>query len=179
MSTDPERHVLVEGKFIRAVTKRHWEWVERTNTAGAAVIAAVTADRCLVLVEQYRIPVESRVVELPAGLVGDDAGCHGEEQAAAARRELLEETGYQADRLEYLTEGPASSGLASEIFTLFLAHRARKVAPGGGEGAEEIEVHVVPLDLIDDWLVERRRQGRMLDSKIYTALYFINRRGIG
>ena len=95
-----------------------WEWVERVNATGAAVIAAVTDDRRLVLVEQYRVPMGQRVIDLPAGLVGDEPGGAHEPMIEAARRELLEETGYEADRLDCVVSGPASPGLTTEVYTL-------------------------------------------------------------
>lgn len=176
MSHDRQPRLLYEGRFLRLVAKDGWEWVERVNTTGAVVIAAVTEAGQLVLTEQYRIPLAARVIELPAGLVGDVAGTEQEEMAEAARRELLEETGYQADRLEFLTEGPSSAGLATEVYSLFLARRARRVAPGGGEGAEDIQVHVVPLENVHAWLAERRQGGVLVDPKVYTGLYFATRR---
>ena len=93
--TDNQRRVLAEGKYLRLVAESGWEWVERLNASGAAVIAALTDDRRLVLVEQYRIPLHARVLDLPAGLVGDEPGAAGEAMIDAARRELFEETGYE------------------------------------------------------------------------------------
>jgi len=86
MKNNEPRRVLCEGRFARLVAQNGWEWVERTNTSGAVVIVAVTPDRQLVLVEQYRIPLARRVVELPAGLAGDAADSRHEELAEAAHR---------------------------------------------------------------------------------------------
>lgn len=166
--------VLAEGRFARLVAHNGWEWVERVNASGAVVVVALTDDRRLILVEQHRIPLNRRVVELPAGLVGDDAA-PGEDIVHAARRELLEETGYQADTLEYLAEGPSSAGLAAEVYALFFARGARRVGPGGGDDSEDIQVHLVPLDEADAWLDARRRQGVMVDPKVYAGLYFAGR----
>ena len=138
-----------EGRFLRLLSHRGWEWVERTNTSAAVVIAAITAERQLVLVEQYRIPLGRRVIELPAGLVGDLAETKEEDMIEAARRELLEETGYEAATIDALLDGPSSSGLTNEVFTLLLARNARRVGPGGGDATEDIRVHVAPLDAID------------------------------
>jgi ADP-ribose pyrophosphatase len=177
MKTDrhQSRRVLAEGRFARLVAQDGWEWVERVNASGAVVIVAVTGDRQLVLVEQYRIPLGRRVIELPAGLVGDrvDEACEGLEQAA--RRELLEETGYRATGLAFLAEGPSSAGLAAEIYALFLARHVDRVAPGGGDSCEDIQVHVVALDEADAWLEAKRRAGVMVDPKVYAGLYFAAR----
>lgn len=166
------RRVIAEGRFVRLVAQDGWEWVDRTNTSGAVVIVAVTAERELVLVEQYRIPVGARVIELPAGLAGDTPGSQHEVLAEAARRELLEETGFEAGPMEYLVEGPSSAGLANEVYALFLARDVRRVAPGGGDAGENIQVQVVPLDQADAWLEARRREGVMVDPRVYAGLYF-------
>ena len=166
------RRVMAEGKFARLVAQDGWEWVERTNSLAAAVIVAVTKDRKLLLVEQYRIPFAGRVIELPAGLAGDVAGSEDEPIAEAARRELLEETGYQAAQIEYLTEGPSTAGLANETYTLFLASGAEKVAPGGGAEGEDILVHAIPLAEVPAWLQSRRQQGLYVDPRVYAGLYF-------
>jgi ADP-ribose pyrophosphatase len=178
MKTDSRESplVLAEGRFARLVAKDGWEWVDRVNATGAVVIVATTHDNQLVLVEQFRIPLDRRVIELPAGLVGDGAGDPLENLADAARRELLEETGYQADQLEYLAEGPSSAGLASEVYTLFLARQARRIGPGGGDGSEDIQVHVISLADADAWLEKKRCDGTMVDPKVYAGLYFATHR---
>ena len=164
--------VLGQGRFARLLSYCGWEWVERTNTSAAAVIVAITPERQLLLVEQYRIPLGRRVIELPAGLVGDLAENRQEGMMEAARRELLEETGYDAGAIGYLLEGPTTPGLANEVYTLLMARDVRKVGPGGGDSTEDIRVHLVPLDGIEAWLESKRHKGLMVSPKIYTALYF-------
>ena len=176
MDREPSRQVLAEGRFARLVAQNGWEWVERVNTSGAVVIVPVTREGQIVLVEQYRIPLGRQVIELPAGLVGDSAGIEHEGFVEAARRELLEETGYEAAHLEYLAEGPSSAGLATEVYALFLARDVHRVGPGGGDHSESIQVHVVPLDQTDGWLEAKRQAGVMVDPKIYAGLYFAGRR---
>src|SRR4051794_7804257 len=91
---------LHTGKFLALVKEGQWEYAERTNATGAAIIVAVTDEQKLLLVEQYRIPVHVRTIELPAGIIGDDPGNGDEAHAEAARRELAEETGYEAGHIE-------------------------------------------------------------------------------
>ncbi|MEN6406908.1 MAG: NUDIX hydrolase [Thermoguttaceae bacterium] len=170
------RRTLAEGRFVRLVAANGWEWVERVNASGAVVLVAVTENAELLLVEQFRIPLGRRVIELPAGLVGDASGREREDPAEAARRELLEETGYQADSLEFLLDGPSSAGLAAEVYALFLARNVRRAASGGGDGSEDIQVHRVPLGEVEAWLDVKRQSGVMVDPKVYAGLYFAERR---
>lgn len=166
---------LHAGKFLTLVKEGHWEYADRTNATGAAIIVAVTEERKLLLVEQYRIPVHARTIELPAGIIGDEPGSSDEAHAEAARRELIEETGFEAGRIEALTHGPSSSGLTSETVTLFLATQLRRVGAGGGVAHEGITVHEVPLVHVHSWLEATARSGVLVDPKVYAGLYFIGR----
>ena len=175
MNVPGQRRVLGEGRFVRLVAEDHWEWTERLNISGAVMIVAVTEARELVMVEQYRIPLHARVIELPAGLAGDGPATAGEPLANAAHRELVEETGYEADAMEYLADGPTSAGMTSETYSVFLARNVRRVGPGGGDDREDIQVHVMPLDGVEQWLAQRRRQGVLVDPRVYLGLYFAAR----
>ena len=166
---------LFAGKFLALIKEGHWEYAERTNATGAAIILAVTDDQKLLLVEQYRIPVHRRTIELPAGIIGDEPGSSDEAHADAARRELLEETGFEAGQIEALTHGPASSGLTSETVTLFLATKLRRVSAGGGVAHEDITVHEVPQAEVHAWLEARVKAGLLVDPKVYAGLYFLGR----
>jgi len=167
--------VLGTGRFLRLVRENGWEWAERTNASGVVVVVAVTPQGRLLLVEQHRPPVGGAVIELPAGLAGDVAGQRDEALATAAVRELEEETGWRAEQMHRLTEGPVSAGLTSEVITLFRAADLRRVGPGGGDASEDITVHEIPLDTVDRWLAERSEAGVSCDPKIYAALYFLQR----
>lgn len=174
MSTaDPTNNnmIMAEGRYLRMIRRGRWEFVERNNATGAVVVVAVTSEGELVLTEQYRIPMGCSVIELPAGLVGDVPG-ESDDPAETARRELLEETGYAAETIEYLTHGPPSAGLSNEVVTLMRASGLRRVGEGGGVGGEEIGVHVVALDGVDNWLGERMAAGVQVDPKVFAGLYF-------
>lgn len=166
---------LHTGKFLALVKEGRWEYADRTNATGAAIIVAVTEEQKLLLVEQFRIPVHARTIELPAGIIGDDPGSRDEPQAEAARRELIEETGFEAGRIKALTHGPSSSGLTSETVTLFLATQLRRVGEGGGVVHEDITVHEVPLAQVHNWLEAKAKSGVLVDPKVYAGLYFIGR----
>ncbi len=86
----PQKIILCEGKFLALVKEGRWEYVDRIGSTGAASIVAVTDEQKLLLVEQHRIPVHARTIELPAGIVGDEPGGTSETLAEAAKRELLE-----------------------------------------------------------------------------------------
>jgi len=164
--------VLGEGRFTRLVRERGWEYVERKNTSGIVIIIALTDAGELLLVEQHRPPVGSRVVELPAGLAGDIAGQEDEPLSAAAERELVEETGYSASALVELTAGPLSAGLSTEVVTVFGAVDVVKVGDGGGDHTEDIAVFPVPLAEVPEFLDARVAAGAMIDPKVYSALWF-------
>ena len=156
---------------------QRWEYAFRTNARGVVVLVPVTDDGQLVLVEQYRIPVRSRVLELPAGLVGDNDDSD-ESFKTAAHRELLEETGYRAEKLEELLTCPSTPGMADEMVTIYYASGLERVGEGGGESNEGITVHHVPTESAEEWLVQRLSEGIMLDPKIYAGLFWAGRRHV-
>ncbi len=170
-----EPRVIALGRHLRFVERKGWEYIDRPGIGGIVMIAPVTDDGKLVLVEQYRPPVAARVIELPAGLVGDEAGKEDEGLYAGARRELLEETGYEAGELVRIGAGPISPGLSDEYLNVFVARKLRKVAPGGGDAKESIEVHEVPIPELPAFLAAKERAGRLVDLKIFTGLYFAER----
>ena len=137
-------------------------------------LVAVTPDEEIILVEQYRKPVESLVIELPAGLVGDHAD-PDEPILLAAARELEEETGYAATHLEVLMTCPSSAGMSDEMISFVLAKGLTRVGPGGGDDSEDIEVHIVPLKDVDAWLTRQQSAGKPMDPKIYAGLYWLER----
>ena len=162
---------LFEGRFLRVKRKERWEYVERVKTSGVVAILAITDKAELILVEQFRIPVSRRVIEIPAGLAGDIEGKENESLTAAAKRELREETGYEAQRMEYLTEGPSSAGLSTEVISFFRAAELEKVCKGGGDESENIQVHIVPIIGLNSWLESKLIEGCLVDYKVYAALY--------
>src|SRR5205807_4359276 len=138
------------------------------NVSGIVGIVAVTNDRKLILVEQFRPPVGKNVIEIPAGLAGDRPSSKNEDLAIAAARELEEETGYRASRMIELGAGTASAGLCDEIITLFRAEELEKVHGGGGDESENIIVHEIPLDQVESWLREQTAQDKLVDLKLYS-----------
>jgi ADP-ribose pyrophosphatase len=166
--------ILHTGKFLALIKEGHWEYAQRVNAHGAVIIVAVTEERKLLLVEQYRIPVHGRTIELPAGIVGDEPGAPEETIIDAAKRELLEEAGYASARVEVLMTGPSSAGLTSELVTLVLASGLKRVNAGGGVAGENITVHEIPLEAVHAWLAAQVERGLMIEPKVYAGLYFLS-----
>ncbi|MES2684644.1 MAG: NUDIX hydrolase [Pseudomonadota bacterium] len=163
---------LHRGEFLEILRDRHWEYVRRTMASGAVVIIAVTGEGELVLVEQTRIPLQGKTIELPAGIVGDSEAFAGEAFETAALRELLEETGFSASRAEVVTQGPTAAGFSSEMLTFVRAHGLVREHAGGGVDDEDITVHLVALDAVHGWLEAKRAAGYFIEPRIYTGLWF-------
>ncbi|HET6395484.1 MAG TPA: NUDIX hydrolase [Pseudoxanthomonas sp.] len=175
MAPDPasEPRIVYEGRYQRMVVRDGWEYSERTHAGGlAAIIIAVTPEDRVLFVEQFRIPLQARTIEMPAGLVGDvDAG---ESIEQSSIRELEEETGWTAERAEVLMVGPTSSGASSEKIAFVRATGLRRVGPGGGDATEDITVHEVPRGEAAAWLAARLREGYELDAKLWAGLWMID-----
>jgi ADP-ribose pyrophosphatase len=167
------RETLAQGKYLRLMRQGSWEYCERPGVSGIVGLIPVTDARELVLVEQYRVPLGKRAIELPAGLAGDIAGQEHEALELAAARELEEETGYRAGKLRFLVRGPNSAGSSSHLMDFYLATQLVKVGAGGGDEHEDITVHVVKIDGLWDWLKGQELQGKLIDPKIFAGLWFI------
>ena len=127
---------------------------------GAVAIVALTDDRQLLLERQYRYPPRREFIEIPAGKLEP-----GEPHLATAKRELLEETGYEAGEWTILCTVDTSIGYTDERIELFLARKlikkTRKLDPG-----EFLEVFLLPFDDA----VAMVRDGRISDVKTVAAI---------
>lgn len=166
---DHPEEIRWEGRYIVAKTRGRWEYVGRNRNIKAAVILAIH-DGEVILVEQFRMPLGRPCIELPAGLIGDEAGAENEDAATAAARELEEETGYRPGRIESLGEFHSSPGMVTEAFTLFRAHDLEKVSEGGGVEGEGITVHRVALTEIESFLSVKRAEGYAIDTRMLLLL---------
>jgi ADP-ribose pyrophosphatase len=167
----PDR-IVADTPHLRLIDRKGWFFVDRPGATGVVAIVAVTEQNQIILVEQYRPALAGNVIELPAGLVGDEADHANEPLANAARRELIEETGYDAPSFELLPACAAAPGVSSEVVTFFRARGLQRVGAGGGVAAENIKVHEVPLATAEDWLADRARAGTVVAVKVYAGLWF-------
>ena len=169
---DEKTEILYQGDWLRLVKRGQWESCERVHGQGMAVIIiAVTPADEVLFVEQYRVPLGARTIEMPAGLVGDDHAHDTLEDAA--RRELVEETGWQPGNVEVLLVGPTSAGMSNERIAFVRAGDLVKVGAGGGVDNEDIIVHAVPRSEAPEWLVRKRAEGFELDLKLWAGLWMI------
>lgn len=166
---DLPEEIAWEGKWIVAKRRGKWEYATRARSIRAAVILAVE-DGEILLVEQYRVPMGRRSLELPAGLIGDDDGGEQDNPLSAARRELEEETGYVAEHWQDCGEFFSSPGMISESFTLLKATGLTKVGEGGGTESEDITVHRVKLAEFPQVVADFRARGIGIDTRMLLAL---------
>jgi ADP-ribose pyrophosphatase len=169
MSDEQPEEIMWSGKWITAKRRGRWEYVTRARGIRAAVIVPLDGDH-VILVEQLRVPLGTGCIELPAGLIGDEAACEGEDPLAAAKRELVEETGYAAAQWQDCGEYFSSPGMTGESFTLLKATCLTQVGPGGGVPGEDITVHRVPLADLPARIAEFRAQGLAIDVKLLVLL---------
>ena len=167
---DDSEQVMWAGRFITAKTRGKWEYVTRSRGIRAAVILAVDEADHVLLVEQFRVPLGKPCLELPAGLIGDHDDVADEDAALAAARELEEETGYRAARIDVVGEFYSSPGMVSESFTLLAARDLTRVGPGGGVDGEDITVHRVPLDGLEQFIASARQRGLGIDVRLLLLL---------
>ena len=164
---------MCEGRYLRLVRRGRWEYAERTNAEHAVIVIALTPERKLLFVEQFRVPMDARTIEMPAGLVGDTRDDDTLEEAA--RRELLEETGWLAGDVRVLMVGPTSSGMSNELVAFVRARDLVRVHAGGGDETEDITVHEVPVDDAPRWLAARMADGFAMDPKLWAGLWLLDR----
>jgi ADP-ribose diphosphatase len=164
-----EPQVMWEGRFVRAMKRGRWEYASRVGDIRAVVILAEYEGK-VILIDQLRAPVGGRCLELPAGLVGDEDPNATVEETAI--KELEEETGFTAERVERVGDFHASPGMLAESFTLVRAHGVRPCGGGGGTEHEDIIIHLVPRDEIPAFIDTMRAGGVAIDVKLLLFLNF-------
>jgi len=172
------RKTLFEGKFLRLVDDDSWEFTDRPASAGIVSVVALDGDE-LLLVEQFRHAQQAAVVSFPGGLIDRaESGRRQETAVEAGRRELREETGYEAGKIEELVNGPVSPGMTTETVTFVLAQDLVKVGAQMLDVGENISFHRVPLQHLSDWLDGQSARGLRIDLKLFVGLYFLRSRGL-
>ncbi len=165
-----EETVLYESKWLGLYRKGHWDYVRRPNSDCCVGVLAITDRDEVLLVEQFRVPMGKTVIEIPAGLVGDEPEFKGEALSESAGRELLEETGYRSEKIELLLSSPTSAGMTPETTHLFRASDLTRETEGGGTESENITVHHVPVSKLRAFLAAKQEEGLLVDFKIHAAL---------
>lgn len=173
-SAKAEVRTLYAGNWLTMKQRGRWEYVERNNPGGAAIIIAVTGENRVLFVEQFRVPIQQRTIEMPAGLVGDLEQNAHEDALRAATRELEEETGYTCAHMEPIHSGPSSAGMSTEIMHFVRARGLRKIGAGGGDDTEDIIVHEVPAETAGPWLLQKAAEGYSIDPKLFAGLWLLN-----
>jgi len=168
-----QTETLFNGRWLRLRRRGRWEFAERTNPGGGVIIIAVTPENRILFVEQWREAVRSNTIEMRAGLVGD-LGDSAESATAAGARELTEETGYRAGRVELLMAGPSSAGMSNEMIAFVRAYDLVREHVGGGDNTEDIIVHEIVREDAPAWLVQKSREGYSIDPKLFAGLYFLD-----
>ena len=150
-----EKKIIYKGKFITLWSTKFldkdgkpqaWESMGKNDVVA---VLPITDDGKAVLIKNYRVPVEKYVIETPAGLMDHD----GEDYEPAIRRELVEETGYEAEKFYALPAWPYRSGTSQNKIYGFIATGLKKISEVYGDATEDIEVIELPLkELVSIWL---------------------------
>ena len=172
MSHEP--NIAFSGRYLDVIWAERGEYVNNRRCRGVVLVIPITAAREIVFIEQHRIAMNANVIEYPAGLVGDDDA--NESFELAARRELLEESGYESDQLDWLLRGPASPGSSTEVVDFYLARNARRVSERAGIDHERILVHTIKLEDANAWLASKANSGVLVDPRVHLGVYLAKER---
>jgi len=154
-------------ELIEREGKRYF--VEIVEHPGAVVILPLKRDGKVIMVKQYRYPIRKTIYELPAGTLEEN-----EIPEKCALRELLEETGYRAKKIEYLGSFYASPGYSTEILYAYLAKELYF-----SKQKLEIDEKITIVDFTLKEIVNMINKGLIRDSKTITTLFlYIEKYGL-
>jgi ADP-ribose pyrophosphatase len=140
------------------------EW-ECIRHPGGALAVPVTDDNLLILVKQYRVTVQGRLLEFPAGTVEPN-----EDPAETIKRELEEETGYRAHRWRPIGKFPLAPGYSDEYIYAFLAQELERLAePPDQDEDEDIEVVLLTFEEFEQAIAA----GEPIDAKTITSYFWM------
>jgi ADP-ribose pyrophosphatase len=168
--------IVAETRYLRMIERDGWYFVERPNSKGVVTILPLTRERRLIFVEQLRAPLGRKVIEFPAGLMGDEAGHESEDPAGRRTPRARRGNRLCCADLELVATTATSPGMANEFVHFVLAWNLDRVGPGGGVDNENIVVHEVPMGEARAWLGEQERCGLIIAAKVFAGLYFANER---
>jgi len=187
MTDTQQTRLLKKGAVLEFVKTGAWEFVRRRDRQQGVVLIALTNDEKLILVEQFRPPIGTQVIELPAGSIKPGATPEG-----TAAAELREEARYTFQRLTRVAQGPTSPGMTADHNILYLAtglHRGDRngkhlrdgsfryhETEGAAGEQEKIIVWEVPLAALRNWLKRREAEGKVIDLRVYAGLFFVQQR---
>ena len=174
-----KRETAFEGKYLRLVRKTSvtptneeviWETVERTNVCGngAVGIVALTRKGEFILERHWRAPIESYVIQFPGGLTDN----HQESPEETARRELREETGYEANELVLFLSVPTCPGLSSSTVGFYFAPEVEYTGDVKRDIAEEMEILTIPKNDLPKFLLNLP-DNTILDLKVPGIIWLL------
>ena len=166
-----QEHVVYDGDFLKV--RRDLAKLPDGTTAtrefvvhpGAAAMVPIGADERILVERQYRYSMGAMYVEIPAGKLD-----RGEKSLQTARRELLEETGYEAGRWAFLTQVHPAIGFSDEVMDLYLA-KDLVLKERAMDVDEFLEIEWVTLG----WMMDELRAGRLPDVKTQIAMHWLDR----
>lgn len=157
-----KRNIIYRGKVFDIIVDELEYFESKNHTIrevvqhpGGAVVLGVLQDKKIILIKQYRYPINEFIYELPAGKLDP-----GEDPKACAIRELEEETGFKPGRIELLTYVYSSPGFCSEKLYIYLAEDLQQTK----QNLEEGEVLSLEFKTIDE-AVNMILKGEIVDAK--------------
>ncbi len=143
---------------------------ELVKHPGAVAVIALNGEKELILVEQYRKPLELSILEIPAGKIEPN-----EEPKVTALRELEEETGYTTKNLSYITSFYTSPGFADEIIHIYYTDQLEQLStPVLGDEDEFVEVHILSQEKIKQAISNQD----IFDAKTLYAIQYLEINGV-
>lgn len=162
---------VYEGKVINLrvdtveLPDRKYSKREIVEHSGAVAIIAVNSEGNIILIKQFRKPVEEVLIEIPAGRIEAN-----EDPQHTALRELEEETGFKANKITKLVEYYSSPGFSNEVLHIYLAE---ELETGIAKPDEDEYIEIFPTDL--EAAIEKIKSGEIKDSKAIVGILMYDR----